>query len=87
MKENSKNQDTQSITNRESDIQIFKDVLSNFIGTLSGSMFIYGMGYMLLDQTGLAMSFGIDMLITPIIGLLFLIPVGNLTDRLPHKKF
>lgn len=43
-------------------------------------------GYMLLDQTGLAMSFGIDMLITPIIGLLFLIPVGNLTDRLPHKK-
>ncbi|MFT8884178.1 MAG: MFS transporter [Liquorilactobacillus hordei] len=86
MKENSKNQDTQSITNRESDIQIFKDVLSNFIGTLSGSMFTYGMGYMLLDQTGLAMSFGIDMLITPIIGLLFLIPVGNLTDRLPHKK-
>ncbi len=86
MKENAKNQDTQGITNKESDIQILKDVFSNFIGTLSGSMFTYGIGYMLLDKTGLAMSFGVDMIITPIIGLLFLIPVGNLTDRFPHKK-
>lgn len=77
---------TVSITTQESNWQILKDVSSNFIGSLSSNMFAYGLGLMLLDQTGLAISFGIDMVITPIIGLLFLIPVGNLTDRYPHKK-
>ncbi|AUI80331.1 MFS transporter (plasmid) [Lactiplantibacillus pentosus] len=74
------------ISLHESNQQILKDVSSNFIGSLSSNMFAYGLGLMLLDQTGLAISFGIDMVITPIVGLLFLIPVGNLTDRYPHKK-
>lgn len=74
------------ITDSESNWQILKDVSSNFIGSLSSNMFAYGLGLMLLDQTGLAISFGVGMVITPIVGLLFLIPIGSLTDRYPHKK-
>ncbi|OIK96820.1 MFS transporter [Oenococcus oeni] len=82
-----KNSELQAIpiSDLESNWQILKDVSSNFIGSLSSNMFAYGLGLMLLDQTGLAISFGIDMVITPIVGLLFLIPVGNLTDHYPHK--
>lgn len=86
MQKNLSKVQTAPITDQESNWQILKDVSSNFIGSLSSNMFAYGLGLMLLDQTGLAISFGIDMVITPIVGLLFLIPVGNLTDRYPHKK-
>lgn len=86
MKDNFNNTQHVAITNKESNWQILKDVSSNFISSLSSNMFTYGLGLMLLDQTGLAISFGIGMIITPIVGLLFLIPVGNLTDRYPHKK-
>lgn len=74
------------ITNRESNIQISKDFLSNFISSLSGKMFSFGLGLMLLDQTRSALSFGMNMLISPIIGLLFLVPIGNIVDKVNHKK-
>ncbi|GBG94720.1 major facilitator superfamily transporter [Ligilactobacillus salitolerans] len=76
---------TIAISDKESNWQIAKDVTSNFVGSLSSQMFNYGLGLMLLDQTKLALSFGLSMIIAPIIGLLFLIPVGNITDRYPHK--
>ncbi len=73
------------ITNRQSNWQIVKDLSSNFVGALSGNMFAYGLGLMLLDQTHLALSFGIDMIVTPLVGLACLVPVGNLVDRHRHK--
>jgi Major Facilitator Superfamily. len=73
------------ITDKESNWQIAKDISSSFIGTLSGDMFAFGMGLMLLDETHLALSFGIDMMITPIVGIFCLIPVGNIVDRYRHK--
>jgi DHA3 family macrolide efflux protein-like MFS transporter len=73
------------ISLKASNQQIFKDVITNFISALSSNMFTYGLGLMLLNQTQSALSFGIELAIGPIISLLCMIPVGNLTDHLPHK--
>ncbi|MBO9164857.1 MFS transporter [Lactiplantibacillus pentosus] len=73
------------ISNRQSNAQIIKAFISNFISSLSGKMFSFGLGLMLLDETHSAISFGLNMLITPIIGLLCLVPIGNLVDTYPHK--
>ncbi|GEO51123.1 hypothetical protein [Lactiplantibacillus pentosus] len=73
------------ISNRQSNAQIIKAFISNFISSLSGKMFSFGLGLMLLDETHSAISFGLNMLITPIVGLLCLVPIGNLVDTYPHK--
>lgn len=73
------------ITNRESNEQIWKDFISNLIGSLSGGMFSFGMGLMLLNQTHLAISFGISTIIGPLVSLFLLVPMGNIIDRLPHR--
>lgn len=75
-----------TINIRASNKQIFKDVLTNLISSLSSNMFTYGLGLMLLNQTHSALSFGVELAIGPIISLLFMVPIGNLTDRLPHKQ-
>ena len=75
-----------SISDNESNQQIIKDFISNFIGSLSGKAFNFALGLMLLDQTKSAMSFGINMIIYPLVSLIFLVPIGNLVDRYPHKK-
>ena len=74
------------ISDRISNKQIMKDFISNFIGSLSGKSFNFALGLMLLDQTKSAMSFGINMIIYPLVSLIFLVPIGNLVDRYPHKK-
>lgn len=74
------------ISDRNSNKQIIKDFISNFIGSLSGKSFNFALGLMLLDQTKSAMSFGINMIIYPLVSLIFLVPIGNLVDRYPHKK-
>lgn len=75
-----------SISDRESNQQIIKDFISNFIGSLSGKAFNFALGLMLLDQTKSAMSFGINMIIYPLVSLIFLIPIGNIVDKYRHKK-
>lgn len=74
------------ISLHESNQQIFKDICSNFISSLSSNMFTYGLGLMLLSQTHSALSFGIELAIGPIISLIFMIPIGNLVDKYPHKR-
>ncbi|AYW49292.1 MFS transporter [Tetragenococcus halophilus] len=73
------------ITTRESNIQIVKSTLSNVINSLSNNMLSYGLGLMLLSQTNSAISFGIEMIIAPAVGVLFVIPIGNLVDKYKHK--
>ncbi len=75
-----------TITDRQSRIQIFKDVTSNTITSLSSGMFSLALGLMLLDRLESPISFGIEMLITPLVSLLLMAKVGSLVDRLPHKK-
>ncbi|MDN6257806.1 MAG: MFS transporter [Tetragenococcus halophilus] len=73
------------ITTRESNIQIVKSILSNIINSLSNNMLSYGLGLMLLSQTNSAISFGIEMIVAPAAGVLFVIPIGNLVDKYKHK--
>lgn len=75
-----------SISDNESNQQIIKDFISNFIGSLSGKAFNFALGLMLLDQTKSAMSFGINMIIYPLVNLIFLVPIGNIVDKYRHKK-
>ncbi|TPR39119.1 MFS transporter [Apilactobacillus micheneri] len=77
---------TINITNHQSNIQIIKDVTSNLIGSFTGGMLSFAMGLMLLNATHSAISFGLSMIITPIIGLLFMVPIGNVVDTYHHKN-
>ena len=74
------------ISDKMSNRQIIKDFISSFISSLSGKSFNFALGLMLLDQTKSAMSFGINMIIYPLVSLIFLVPIGNLVDHYRHKK-
>ena len=74
------------ISDQMSNRQIIKDFISSFISSLSGKAFNFALGLMLLDQTKSAMSFGINMIIYPLVSLIFLVPIGNLVDRYRHKN-
>lgn len=74
------------ISDFASNKQIVKASISNFIGSLSGKSFNFALSLMLLDQTRSAISFGINMIIYPIISLLFAIPIGNMVDKYKHKN-
>ncbi|MFT8908055.1 MAG: MFS transporter [Lentilactobacillus diolivorans] len=76
---------TVTITNQQSNQQILKDITSNLISSLSGGMFSLAMGLMLLHDTHSPLSFGLETAVVPIIGILFLIPVGNIVDQYRHK--
>jgi len=73
------------ISNRQSTIQIVKAASSDIIGTLGGDTFSFAVGLMLLHRTHSAISFGLGSIIYPVIGLLLVMPVGNLVDRRRHK--
>lgn len=74
------------ISDFASNKQIVKASISNFIGSLSGKSFNFALSLMLLDQTRSAISFGINMIIYPIVSLLFAIPIGNMVDKYKHKN-
>lgn len=73
------------INNHESNVQILKDVSSNLISTFCGDMFSFALGLMLLHATGMSLSFGLSMIIMPIVTLIGVVPIGNLVDTYPHK--
>ncbi|WP_105956964.1 MFS transporter [Apilactobacillus quenuiae] len=75
-----------NITDHQSNIQIIKDITSNLIGSFTGGMLSFAMGLMLLSATHSAISFGLSMIITPVIGLLFMVPIGNIVDTYRHKN-
>jgi MFS transporter, DHA3 family, macrolide efflux protein len=80
------NENQVTISNHESNVQLIKDIVSNFIGSLTGKMFSFGLGIMLLNQTKSPLSFGLATIIDPIISLMFMIPIGNIVDYGNHKK-
>lgn len=74
------------ISDHESNMQIIKDVSSNFTSTFCGDMFSFALGLMLLHATGMSISFGLSMIIMPIVTLVGLVPIGNLVDTYKHKQ-
>ncbi|MFD1125218.1 MFS transporter [Lentilactobacillus raoultii] len=73
------------ITGHDSNVQIVKDFSSSLISSFSGDMFSFALGLMLLNATGLSLSFGLSMIIMPVVNLAGLIPIGNLIDSHRHK--
>lgn len=67
-------------------MQVLKDVSSNFISTFCGDMFSFALGLMLLRATGMSLSFGLSMIIMPIVTLIGLVPIGNVVDTYPHER-
>ncbi|MDD9149811.1 MULTISPECIES: MFS transporter [unclassified Sporolactobacillus] len=59
---------------------------SNLISALSAGMFSMAMGLMLMHDTKSPLSFGLAIIISPLVNVLFLIPVGNLVDKYRHKN-
>ena len=74
------------ISDHESNMQVLKDVSSNFISTFCGDMFSFALGLMLLRATGMSLSFGLSMIIMPIVTLIGLVPIGNVVDTYPHER-
>lgn len=74
------------ISDHESNMQVIKDVSSNFTSTFCGDMFSFALGLMLLRATGMSLSFGLSMIIMPIVTLIGVVPIGNLVDTYPHKR-
>lgn len=74
------------ITNKESNIQIMKDIISNLVSSLTGNMFSFSLGLMLLNTTHSPLSFGLEMIVMPLTNLLFVVPIGNLVDSFNRKK-
>lgn len=74
-----------SLRIRKSKSQLSRSILASFTGTLGSSIFSFSLGLMLLEKTGLSISFGLSIMITALIGL-FLSPlVGPLVDKISRK--
>ncbi|WP_024747964.1 MFS transporter [Levilactobacillus namurensis] len=77
---------TNQISNRQSLVQIYKAASSDIISSLSGDTFSFALSLMLLHTTHSAISFGLEAVIYPIVGILFVVPISNLVDRHDHKS-
>lgn len=65
--------------------QLLKSILASFTGTLGSSIFSFSLGLMLLEKTGLSISFGLSIMITALIGLLLSPLVGPIVDKFSRK--
>ncbi|WP_253253945.1 MFS transporter [Enterococcus faecium] len=71
---------------QQSKKQVMKAAISSLIGTFGSSIFTFGLSLMLLEKTGLAISFVLASVIQPILAI-FLTPiVGPIVDRYDRKK-
>ncbi|MEJ6400339.1 MFS transporter [Nicoliella lavandulae] len=74
------------LTDRQSWRQIFKAISSNGLGAFGFGIFEYGISFMLLHATNSPLSFGMGITISPLMSLLFFIPIGNFVDNHDHKR-
>ncbi|KFK72995.1 ferroportin1 family protein [Bacillus cereus] len=65
--------------------QIIKVLTSHFISNFGSQVFSFGIGLFVLKETGSALSFGITILIGPLISLLLTPLVGYTVDKLNRK--
>ncbi len=61
-------------------------ILSHLFGRLGSGIFSFGIGLMILRETGSASNFGFSQIVGPIVSLLLLPVTGSVIDRLNHKK-
>lgn len=61
-------------------------IISHLFGRLGSGIFSFGIGLMILRETGSASNFGFSQIIGPVVSLLLLPLTGSVIDRLNHKK-
>ncbi len=61
-------------------------ILSHLIGKLGSGIFAFGIGLMILRETGSASNFGFSQLIGPVTALLLLPFTGSIIDKVNHKR-
>ena len=61
-------------------------IISHLFGKLGSGIFSFGIGLMILRETGSASNFGFSQIIGPVVSLLLLPLTGSVIDRLNHKK-
>ena len=61
-------------------------IVSHLFGRLGSGIFSFGIGLMILRETGSASNFGFSQIIGPVVSLLLLPLTGSVIDRLNHKK-
>ncbi|KYC90328.1 hypothetical protein B4102_3836 [Heyndrickxia sporothermodurans] len=66
-------------------IQMIKIISSNFIGNFGSQVFSFGVGLFILKETGSALSFGLTILISPIVSLILTPFIGYLVDNFNRK--
>jgi MFS transporter, DHA3 family, macrolide efflux protein len=64
---------------------MFKVISSNFIGNIGSQIFSFGLGLLILLDTGSALMFSITILIGPVVSLLLTPFVGYVVDHLNRK--
>ncbi|MBW1605876.1 MFS transporter [Lactobacillus sp. Sy-1] len=80
------NQSGLALSDKESNLQILKAIASNGLGAFSFGIFEYGISFMLLHATKSPLSFGMGLIVAPLMSLLFFIPIGNFVDTHNHKR-
>jgi MFS family permease len=71
---------------KQSKKQMYLSVVSSLVGNFGSSIFSFGLSLMLLQKTGLAISFVMGSVIGPIVGVLFTPIVGPVVDKYSRKK-
>lgn len=61
-------------------------IFSHLVGRLGSSIFSFGIGLMILRETGSASNFGFTQVIGPVVALLLLPFTGSIIDKVNHKK-
>lgn len=74
------------VTQKQVTFQKTMIILSHIIGRMGSSIFSFGIGLMILRETGSASSFGFSQVIGPVIALLLLPFTGSIVDKFHHKK-
>lgn len=76
---------TADITTKSTN-QNIKIIISHLIGTLGSGIFSFGIGLMILKETGSATNFGFSQIVGPLASLLLLPVTGSVVDR-SHRKY
>ncbi len=66
--------------------QMRKSIVSNFLATLGSSIFSFSLGLMLMNQTGLSISFALSVMVSTVVSLFFAPLVGPIVDKYNRKS-
>ena len=70
---------------KKSKLQMIKSAVSSLIGSLGSSIFSFSLGLMLMERTGLSISFALSIMVSALVSLFFAPLVGPIVDKQSRK--